>query len=51
MRILNETEMHVAAGGVTPMTEPLINPEVTVPENRQEWIRMHWELEEITDIS
>ena len=51
MRILNETEMQAAAGGVTPITEPFVDPEVIVPEDNWDWLRMHWELEAITNNS
>ena len=51
MRILNETEMQAAAGGVTPLTEPFIDPEVIVLEDNWDWLRMHWELEVITNNS
>ena len=34
MRILNDTEMRAAAGGV----EPLTGPPVSIPESDDEWV-------------
>lgn len=49
MRVLNETEMRIVAGGVQPMTRPEPRPCWEVPDVNQWWVR-ELLLEERTDI-
>ncbi len=39
MRVLNETEMRIVAGGVQPMTRPEPRPCWEVPEVNRWWVR------------
>lgn len=49
MRVLNETEMRVVAGGVQPITGPVPSPCWDQPEVNRWWV-YELKLEEITDI-
>ena len=51
MRILNETEMSVAAGGMEPLTRPEPLPIWELPEVDDWWIRMRLLEPEICDHS